>query len=58
MVFKCSKCGSVFEEKRRLEIHKQTHDRKSKISEYGSPELIKIDYVVNGLIRLSVGLAS
>lgn len=38
MVFKCSKCGSVFEEKRRLEIHKQTHDRKSKISEDGSPE--------------------
>lgn len=38
MVFKCSKCGSVFEEERRLEIHKQTHDRKSKIREYGSPE--------------------
>ena len=38
MVFKCSKCGIVFEEKRRLEIHKQTHDRKSKIGEYGSSE--------------------
>jgi transcription initiation factor IIE alpha subunit len=38
MAFKCSKCGSVFEEKRRLEIHKQVHGRKSKIDEYGSPE--------------------
>jgi hypothetical protein len=38
MVFKSSKCGSVFEEERRLEIHKQTHDRMPKISEYGSPE--------------------
>jgi transcription initiation factor IIE alpha subunit len=38
MVFKCGKCGSVFEEKKRLEIHKKVHDRKSKISEYGSPE--------------------
>jgi hypothetical protein len=27
-----------FEEKNRLEIHKKTHGRKSKVSEYGSPE--------------------
>ena len=38
MVFKCSKCGCVFEEKQRLEIHKRVHGRKSKIDEYGSPE--------------------
>lgn len=57
MVFKCSKCGSVFEEKRRLEIHKQTHDRKSKVSEYGSPEFNQDRLRGNYLIRLSVGLA-
>jgi hypothetical protein len=38
MVFKCSKCDCVFEEKERLEIHKRVHGRKSKIGEYGSPE--------------------
>jgi hypothetical protein len=38
MAFKCNKCGSVFEEKQRLEIHRQVHGRKSKIGEYGSPE--------------------
>ena len=38
MVFKCGECGMKFEEKRRFEIHKKVHGRKSKISEYGSPE--------------------
>ncbi len=38
MAFKCKTCGLQFEEKRRLEIHKKVHGRKSKISEYGSPE--------------------
>ena len=38
MAFKCKECGLKFEEKRRLDIHKQVHGRKSKISEYGSPE--------------------
>ena len=38
MAFKCRECGLKFEEKRRLDIHKQVHGRKSKISEYGSPE--------------------
>jgi tRNA(Ile2) C34 agmatinyltransferase TiaS len=37
MAFKCKKCNQQFEEKRRLEIHKKVHDRKSKVSEYGSP---------------------
>jgi hypothetical protein len=30
--------GLRFEEKKRLEIHKQVHGRKSKVTEYGSPE--------------------
>lgn len=38
MVFKCKECGTEFEEKRRLEIHKKVHGRKSKVREYGSPE--------------------
>lgn len=38
MVFKCKKCDQKFEEKSRLEIHKKVHGRKSKVSEYGSPE--------------------
>ncbi len=38
MVFKCKKCDQQFEEKSRLEIHKKVHGRKSKVSEYGSPE--------------------
>jgi hypothetical protein len=38
MAFKCKTCGLQFEEKRRLEIHKQVHGRKSKVTEYGSPE--------------------
>ena len=38
MAFKCKECGLKFEEKRRLDIHKQVHGRKPKISEYGSPE--------------------
>jgi hypothetical protein len=37
LAFKCKKCDQQFEEKSRLEIHKKVHDRKSKISEYGSP---------------------
>jgi hypothetical protein len=38
IVFKCKECGLEFEEKRRLDIHKQAHGRKPKISDYGSPE--------------------
>jgi hypothetical protein len=38
MAFKCKECGLKFEEKRRLDIHKQVHGRKPKISEYDSPE--------------------
>jgi hypothetical protein len=38
LAFKCKKCHQQFEEKSRLEIHKKVHGRKSKISEYGSPE--------------------
>ena len=38
MAFKCKECGLKFEEKRHLDIHKQVHGRKPKISEYGSPE--------------------
>ncbi len=30
-------CNLQFEEERRLEIHKKVHDRKSKVSEHGSP---------------------
>jgi len=37
MAFKCKKCNTQFEEKNRWEIHKKVHDRKSKVSEYGSP---------------------
>ncbi|MFL6317374.1 MAG: hypothetical protein ACJ73C_11670 [Nitrososphaeraceae archaeon] len=36
--FKCKTCGLKFEEKKRLEIHKQVHGRKPKVTEYGSPE--------------------
>jgi len=36
--FKCKICGSQFEEKERLDIHKNVHGRKAKISEYGNPE--------------------
>jgi hypothetical protein len=38
MAFKCKKCGLQFEEKRRLDIHKEVHGRKPKNREYGSPE--------------------
>ena len=38
LTFKCKICGSQFEEKERLDIHKNVHGRKAKISEYGSPE--------------------
>ncbi|MFL6441009.1 MAG: hypothetical protein ACJ702_03520 [Nitrososphaeraceae archaeon] len=38
MVFKCKTRGLKFEEKKRLEIHKQVHGRKPKVTEYGSPE--------------------
>ncbi|MFL6457680.1 MAG: hypothetical protein ACJ71G_12045 [Nitrososphaeraceae archaeon] len=38
LVFKCKTCGLKFEEKKRLEIHKQVHGRKPKVTEYGSPE--------------------
>ncbi|MFL6506335.1 MAG: hypothetical protein ACJ704_00145 [Nitrososphaeraceae archaeon] len=34
----CKTCGLKFEEKKRLEIHKQVHGRKPKVTEYGSPE--------------------
>jgi hypothetical protein len=37
LAFKCKKCNLGFEEKKRLEIHKMVHDRKSKVSEYGIP---------------------
>jgi hypothetical protein len=36
--FKCKVCGTLFVEKRRLEVHKKVHRRKPKINEYGSPE--------------------
>ena len=32
MAFKCKECSLKFEEKRRLDIHKQVHGRKPKIS--------------------------
>ncbi|MFL6326702.1 MAG: hypothetical protein ACJ704_14485 [Nitrososphaeraceae archaeon] len=38
LVFKCKTCGLKFEEKKHLEIHKQVHGRKPKVTEYGSPE--------------------
>ena len=38
MEYKCDRCSSIFTEWYRLEIHRQVHDRKSKIKEYGSPE--------------------
>jgi hypothetical protein len=38
LVFKCNTCGLKFEEKKRLEIHKQMDGRKPKVTEYGSPE--------------------
>jgi transcription elongation factor Elf1 len=38
MVLKCKICGLQFEEEKRLQIHKNVHGRKPKISEYGSPE--------------------
>jgi lambda repressor-like predicted transcriptional regulator len=36
--YKSDRCGSIFTEWYRLEIHGQVHDRKSKIKEYGSAE--------------------
>jgi hypothetical protein len=38
MPFRCDICDSQFEEKRRLEIHKRVHARKSKAYGYGSTE--------------------
>jgi hypothetical protein len=38
MVLKCKICGLQFEEEKRLQIHKNVHGRKPKISEHGSPE--------------------
>lgn len=38
MEYKCDRCSSIFTEFYRLEIHRQVHDRKSKIKEYGSAE--------------------
>ena len=37
--FKCKTCNMNFEDKRRLENHKKVHGRKSKVSEYGNPEI-------------------
>lgn len=31
MAFKCSKCNMEFDDKERLERHKQVHGRKSKV---------------------------
>jgi DNA-directed RNA polymerase subunit RPC12/RpoP len=39
MEYKCDRCGSIFTEWYRLEIHRQVHDRKSKIKEYGSASM-------------------
>jgi hypothetical protein len=39
--FKCKICNMNFEDKRRLENHKNVHGRKSKVSEYGDPEFNK-----------------
>ena len=36
--FKCKICNMNFEDKRRLENHKNVHGRKSKVSEYGNSE--------------------
>jgi tRNA(Ile2) C34 agmatinyltransferase TiaS len=41
LVFKCKTCGMQFEEKKRFEIHKGVHGRKSKVVEYGDPEFSK-----------------
>ncbi len=39
IIFKVNlKCNMTFEDKRRLENHKKTHERKSKVSEYGDPD--------------------
>ena len=38
MEYKCDRCGSIFTEWNRLEIHRQVHDRKSMIKEYDSVE--------------------
>lgn len=38
MEYRCDRCGSIFTEWYRLEIHREVHDRKSKIKEYGSAE--------------------
>lgn len=33
--FKCGKCGMEFDDRERLEHHKQVHGRKPRISEVG-----------------------
>ncbi|MFL6379464.1 MAG: hypothetical protein ACJ72R_18680 [Nitrososphaeraceae archaeon] len=38
MAFKCKTCGLQFGEKKHLEIHKQVHVNKPKVTGYGSPE--------------------
>ena len=52
MEYKCDRCSSIFTEWYRLEIHRQVHDRKSKIKEYGSAEFN--DYCMVGRIVLDI----
>jgi hypothetical protein len=50
MAFKCKTCGTELPTKQRLEIHKKVHKnarrRKSKIYEYGDPQLRTMSYLV------------
>lgn len=40
--FKCKKCGAVFDEKRRLEIHSRVHGRKPKVVDAGGIDFDKV----------------
>ena len=37
-IYRCKKCGTEFPDKTHLKIHEGVHGRKSKVTEYGSPE--------------------
>jgi len=40
--FKCKKCGTEFDDRRRLDIHSKVHGRKPKIVEAGVIDFDKV----------------
>jgi len=44
VTFKCKKCGMVFDDRFRLEVHSKVHGRKPKIVEAGGLDFDKVGF--------------